>query len=203
MRTGCSNALDLKVFRVVYFRNTLEVRPGPGDRVFSLHIRNPPCRARMATSTELGGPDVKDRGVKVWTAQQIAQRYRVTLKTAYQWLHDGLLEGTKNPETGRWEVTQAALANFKPPRRGPEPTPLIPVGDGSFDQPFLPLAAVAERYGVCYQTARTWAQRGYIPVIRLSPRGAWVAPCNMLLKLEKHAAQTSERTTHPTPEGGD
>lgn len=141
--------------------------------------------------------------MKTWAVQEITDRYRVTPQAVYNWLKRGVLKGSKNPETGRWEVTQAVLANFKRPRRGQEPRPPVASGTIIADQPFISLQDIAKRYGVGYYTAREWARRGYIPAVQISPRGQWFIPRSKLAQLEQRVAQTSERTTPTTPEGED
>lgn len=139
--------------------------------------------------------------MKVWTVREIAGRYRVTQLTVYNWLKSGALKGTKNPETGYWEVTQAALAVFKRPRRGREPKALTAVSGGAVgNQPFIPLRQVAKRYGVNYLTARNWARKGYIPAFQIAPRGRWFIPSNMLAQLEERMGWPAEpQAREPTP----
>lgn len=55
------------------------------------------------------------------------------------------------------------------------------------------LRQIAERIGVCYETARRWAQEGRLPVFKLNGKGRWrafTADIDTYLEAHKNKAAT-------------
>lgn len=54
-------------------------------------------------------------------------------------------------------------------------------------KPTISLRQIAERIGICYETARRWANEGRLPVFKLNGKGRWRAdPDDIDAYLEKH-----------------
>lgn len=59
-------------------------------------------------------------------------------------------------------------------------------------KPTVTLRAVADRIGICYETARRWARDGRLPVFKLNGRGHWRAyPEDVDKYIEAHKNQAA------------